>query len=533
MDPILIIAAFIFGSITSRIGLPPLIGYLVAGFILNGMGIEAGDHLERIADVGVTLLLFSIGLKLKLESLAKPEVWGGAMVHMGITVALFGTGMVLLGIAGLPVLRSLNWQTAILVAFALSFSSTVFAVKIFEQKNEMASRHGVIAIGILIVQDIVAVVFLAFSSGKIPSLWAVALIAGLILIRPLLLSFMSKCGHGELLMLFGILMTFAGYESFELVGMKGDLGALVFGVLVASHPKASELAKALLSFKDLFMVGFFLNIGISGSPTMAAAGIAVLLAIVMPVKAALYFGVLSRFRLRARTAFLASMSLANYSEFGLIVASIGVTAGWIEHQWLMILAIALSCTFVMAASINASAHTLYARWSMQLKRFESRERLPDQSVIEIPADLRIIILGIGRLGAAAYDEMHRRFGDVVAGIDFCQETVDRHLQKGRRVFFGDASDSDFWDGIDPSATRIDLIMLTLPDPKASSFAINQLRSRGFKGQVTASVRHEDEISILRAAGIDAAYVLYEEAGVGFADHACRHTNQCPVADQGS
>ncbi len=532
MDPILIIAAFIFGAITSHIGLPPLVGYLVAGFILNGMGIEAGDQLELIADVGVTLLLFSIGLKLRLKSLARPEVWGGSMVHMGITVAIFGTGMVLLGILGLPVLRSLTWQTAFLAAFALSFSSTVFAVKVFEQKNEMASRHGVIAIGILIVQDIVAVIFLAFSSGKIPSLWAVALVAGLILIRPLLLNFMSKCGHGELLMLFGILMTFAGYESFELVGLKGDLGALVFGVLVASHPKASELAKALLGFKDLFLVGFFLNIGISGSPTLAAVGIAVLLAMVMPVKAALYFGVLSRFRLRARTAFLASASLANYSEFGLIVAAIGVGAGWIDQQWLMIIAIALSCTFVMAASINASIHRLYARWAVSLKRFESNTRLPDHAFIENQTDPRIIIFGMGRLGAAAYDEMQRRFGDVVAGVDFCQETVDRHLKKGRRTFFGDASDSDFWEGIDPSATRIDLVMLTLPDPKASRFAIDQLKSRGYRGQITASVRHEDEISILREAGIDAAYVLYEEAGVGFADHACKHTNQCPVADQG-
>ena len=100
---------------------------------------------------------------------------------------------------------------------------------------------------------------------------------------------MARCGHGELLMLFGILMTVAGYSRFELVGLKGDLGALVFGMLLAAHPKASELADRLLGFKDLFLIGFFLNIGISGSPTLTGFVIAFLLALVMPFKDGIVF----------------------------------------------------------------------------------------------------------------------------------------------------------------------------------------------------------------------------------------------------
>ena len=272
MDPILIVAAFIFGALSSRVGLPPLVGYLVAGFVLNSLDVEAGDQLASIADAGVTLLLFSVGLKLKLKNLASPEVWAGATLHMLITVAVFGLAIGLLGTVGLSAIGGLDWKLCLLIAFALSFSSTVFAVKVFEEKREMASRHAVTAIGILIMQDIIAVVFLAISSGKTPSIWAPFWIGALFLIRPLLLRFMSRCGHGELLMLFGILLPAAGYGSFEMVGLKGDLGALVFGMLVAVHPKASELAKALLSFKDLFLVGFFLNIGISGAPSLAAVG---------------------------------------------------------------------------------------------------------------------------------------------------------------------------------------------------------------------------------------------------------------------
>ncbi|WP_419661402.1 KefC: predicted glutathione-regulated potassium-efflux system protein [Desulfosarcina variabilis str. Montpellier] len=531
MDPVLIVAAFVLGSMASRMGLPPLVGYLVAGFVLNGFGIEAGAHLQTIADAGVTLLLFTIGLKLKLKDLASPEVWVGATVHMLCTVALFGAGLGLLGLAGMALLSGLTWAHRLLIAFALSFSSTVFAVKVFEAKKEMASRHAVTAIGILIMQDIVAVVFLAVSSGKVPSPWAIALITGLFVVRPLLLRFMSRCGHGELLMLFGILMPAAGYGGFELVGLKGDLGALVFGMLVATHPKAHELAAALLGFKDLFLVGFFLSIGISSSPTLAAVGVALLLALVMPVKAVLFVGILTRFKLRARTALLASLSLANYSEFGLIVGTIGVAQGWLDKSWLVVLAIALSFTFILAAPANAMAHGLYARWSTGLKRFESRTRLPDEAPLNVDG-ATIAVIGLGGLGTAAYDEMRRRHGDVVVGIDFSRQTVQSHLQHGRRVALGDASDSDFWERINPSAAEIRMVMLTLPDAKASAFAIRQLKARGYGGQIAASVRFEDEVAELKSAGIDAAYVMYQEAGVGFADYVCKHMDHCQLQESG-
>ena len=164
MDPFWVVAAFVFGAASSRIGLPPLVGYLIAGFVLNSFGVEGSETLGKIADAGVTLLLFSIGLKLKLKSLAKHEVWAGATIHMFITVAVFGTGIWILKVSGMPYFHLLSWQTAILIAFALSFSSTVFAVKVLEEKKETPSRHATAAIGILIMQDIIAVVFLAVSA---------------------------------------------------------------------------------------------------------------------------------------------------------------------------------------------------------------------------------------------------------------------------------------------------------------------------------------------------------------------------------
>ena len=532
MDPIWIVAAFVFGTVASRIGLPPLVGYLLAGFVLNGFGISGGETLAEIADAGVTLLLFTIGLKLKIRSLGRPEVWAGSMLHMLITVIVFGVGIWILRAAGTPYFNMLSWSTALMVAFALSFSSTVFAVKVFESKREMPSRHGTTAIGILIMQDIIAVVFLAASTGKVPSAWAAALIVGLFFARPLLTRVISRCGHGELLMLFGILMAALGYGSFELVGLKGDLGALVFGVMLANEPKAPELASRLLGFKDLFLVGFFLNIGLSGSPSLMGFGIGILLVLAMPFKAALFFGLLTRFKLRARTSMLTALSLANYSEFGLIVGSIGVANGWIGGEWLTVIAIALSLTFLIAAPLNSSAHTLYARTSDHLKKYESPERLPEDATIST-GKAEVGILGMGGIGTAAYDEMQRRFGDVVVGVDFCGDTVKEHLGQGRNVLGGDADDSDFWERFDPADSRINLVMLALPVANASVFAVRQLHQRGYKGRVIASVRYEDQVDILEEAGVDAVYSLYQEAGMGFANHACNHVGICAHHDNNS
>lgn len=525
MDPLWIVFAFVFGAAASRVGLPPLVGYLVAGFALNRFGIQGGESLAAIADAGVTLLLFTIGLKLKLRSLARPEVWAGASAHMLVTVAVFGLGLGLLAAAEMPFLRTLDRSAVLLIAFALSFSSTVFAVKVFEAKQEMPSRHAGTAIGILIMQDLFAVVFLAASTGKLPSPWAAALVAAVVVLRRLPGWLVSRCGHGELLMLFGILMAAAGYGSFEMVGLKGDLGALVFGMLLAPVPQADELAGRLLGFKDLFLVGFFLNIGIAGQPTLAAFGVAFLLALAVPFKAALFFGLLTRFRLRARTALLATLSLSNYSEFGLIVGAVGASKGWIGGEWLMILAMALSLTFILAAPLNAAAHRLYARLAPRLRRFETGRRLPEDAPIDT-GRATIGIVGMGGVGASAYDEMHRRHGDVVIGMDFSIETVLRHRRKGRRVVHGDAADSDFWERFDPGESRIRLVMLALPDPRTGEFAVRQLQQRGYTGEIVASVRYEDEIRALEAAGIDAAYSLYEEAGVGFANHVCARIGYC-------
>ena len=522
MEALSIIIAFVLGFLARQVGLPPLVGYLVAGFLLKASGAEGSALIVELRDVGVILLLFSIGLKLKLRSLIRPEIWAGATIHMLITVIVFGLGIFLLAVAGLSKFAALDLKLSLLIAFALSFSSTVFAVKVLEEKAEMYSMHGRVAIGILIMQDIIAVVFITASTGKLPSAWALLVPVVLFAVRPLLFRIMDRCGHGELMILFGLMLSMVmGADGFELVGLKPDLGALILGMLAASHPKASELADALFSFKELFLVGFFLSIGLSGLPDLEAVGIAALLVLVTPFKVALFFFLLSRFKLRARTALLGSFSLANYSEFGLIVGAIGVANGWMSSEWLIVIAIALSATFVLASPLNAAAHNIYSRFCERLKPYETKTRHPDDQPID-PGDAEIVIFGMGRVGTGAYDFLREHYSDVVIGCDSDPLVMKMHQEEGRNVFQGDPTDHDFWERSavgtpDQQEDKIRLAMLAMPKYAANLEAAKLIIQFGYEGLIAASARFEDEVTALKEAGAHFVYNFYNDAGTGLAE----------------
>jgi predicted Kef-type K+ transport protein len=532
VDPLWLLVAFILGFAATRVGLPPLVGYLIAGFVLKAMGVEGSETIDEIADLGVMLLLFSIGLKLRIKTLLRAEIWAGASLHMLITIVVFGCGTYLLSMIGFSVFGDLDFKLAILIAFALSFSSTVFAVKVLEERGEMASMHGRTSIGILIMQDIFAVLFLTFSTGKLPSVWALAVPVVLFGIRPIITAILDRCGHRELLLLSAFLLALGlGAGGFEWVGLKPDLGALVIGILVSTHPKAKELADVLLSFKDLFLVAFFLTIGLSGTPNLESFGIALLLVILVVFKVLLFILLLTRFRLRARTSFLTSLSLANYSEFGLVVSYVGVRSGWLGSEWLIIIAIALSISFILASPLNAFAHTICARLDQRMKSFETRERLPDDQPVD-PGDAQVFIFGMGRIGTGAYEYMRKRFGKKVLGLDYDPEVVRQHTDAGRNVIQDDATDPDFWERVKMGARKTvgGMVLLSMKSHAANMYAAKRLAESKYVGIIAAIAEFEDELEELKSVGVHAAFNFYAEAGSGFAEHICS-TMACDIEPQ--
>ncbi|MEO2266294.1 cation:proton antiporter family protein [Pseudoalteromonas pernae] len=516
MELIFFAVAFVCGFIAFQVKLPPMVGFLLAGFVLHWAGYKTTDLLNNIADLGITLLLFSIGLKLKVSSLMKVQVWAPASAHIIISTALFGGLLLLLGALTLPLFVELNWQTALLLGFAFSFSSTVFAVKVLEDRGEMASLHGKISIGILVMQDIFAVLFLVASTGKLPNYWALALLALLPLMRPVMFWILNRSKHGELLPLFGFFFALvAGYHAFEFAGIKGDLGALILGMLFASHKKASELAKSLLSFKDILLVGFFLTIGLNADLTFNAVIAALLIVSVLGIKVALYYVLTNAAKLRARTSLLSAFTLANYSEFGLIVCAVAASSGWVSPQWLAVVAAAVAITFIIASPLNARSNELYVKMENWLLRFESDTRLAE----ELPVNLhntRIVIFGMGRIGTGAYETIAGSFPDAVAGIDIKPEVVEKHVKRGRRVLTADATDPDFWQRLNHS--DVEMVMLAMPKHNQNIFALQQLKASGYAGQVTAIANYPDQQKELKELGVNSTYNFYLEAGSGFAEH---------------
>jgi predicted Kef-type K+ transport protein len=508
LEVLIITFAFTFGLAVKQLGLPPLVGFLAAGFALNawgpGLGLpsETGSILKYVAHLGVLLLLFTVGLKLRLRSLVQPEVVGGGLVHFAIScLVLTPAFLVLLGI---------DLRTALLLAIALAFSSTVLAAKVLEAKRELRAFHGRVTIGILIIQDLIALAVLSLFGDHNPSPFAIGLLA-LPLIRPLVHKLLDLSGHDELLVLMGMLLALVvGGMGFETLGLSSELGALAMGMLLADHKRTQELSNALWSLKEVFLVGFFLQIGLTGLPDVPSLLFALAMGVLLPLKGLLFFALLILFGLRARNAFLSALSLSCYSEFGLIVAAT------LLPEWIVPLAIAVAASFLVSAPLNRVSNRLFERYGTGLVRFERSERHPDDQPVSL-GDAEILIMGLGRTGSAAYDFLANQESKIIA-LDADPAKVAAHARVGRNVLYADAEDPGFWSDVDISGLKG--VVLAMNYHESKMFATRQLRKYGFTGPIIAHTMFAEEAEQIKAAGANEAYLTMSEAGVGVGQHLC-------------
>lgn len=515
MDFIWILFAFICGIAAKTVSLPPSIGYLLAGFLLHFIGFQADDTITELANLGITLMLFTIGLKLNINDLIKTEVWAGSLTHTSLWILIGTILFKLFLLMSITLFSDLTLSTSLIIVFALSFSSTVCVVKLLEDHGELKTRHGKLAVSILVMQDVIAVLFLVAATGKFPSYWAGLLLLSF-LIKPLIYKLIDNVGHGELIPLTGFFLAFGSYELFELVNIKGDLGALLIGMFFASHNKASEISKSLLSFKDLFLIGFFLSIGFTALPTWEMLGIAVILTLLLPLKFILFYFLFLKLRLRGRTAYLSALILSNFSEFGLIVASLSTKEGWLPKEWLVILSLAVTLSFIMTNILYNYAHVFFARYKSGIKRFEHNKKLKEDNFIQ-PCDAPIVIIGMGRVGMGAYTALAEQVPHLIWGLDADKNKVTWLNKNNIRAFNGDAEDSDFWENI--QLERLELILLALPSVQDIMNITTQLKAANYHGKIAAIARFDDEREKLQEFGVDKVFNFYNEAGVGFANES--------------
>lgn len=508
--------AFLFGLILKRVGLPPMVGFLLAGFVFNGFGFEAPAGLDIIAQLGVTLLLFSIGLKLDFKSLANNEIWGVSLAHIALSTCFYAAVLWLVQLLFPSPIFAVSPPVVVLLAFAFSFSSTVYAVKVLEDRGDMHAFYGKVAIGILVMQDIFAVIFLTVSEAQYPSVWALSLLL-LPYFRKILFKLLDAAGHGELLVLSGLFFALgAGYEYFTAIGIKGDLGALVLGALLASHPKAGDLSKSLFSFKELMLVGFFLAIGLQGLPTPSMIFVSLLLCALLPFKTFFYFMILEFFGLRSRTSLFVSINLATYSEFALIVAALSVTKGWLPVDWLIIMAICVSVSFALSAPFSIKTEQIYKRYKGFWNIFQQAAPHPRDQLIQT-GEARVLMIGMGRVGCGTYDKLSPSFENKVIGIDHNAQRVKQQRELGRYVVHGDATDSDFWGKL-KAGTTLELIVLAMPNHRSNIYAAQQITASGLVCSVVAIAKYSSEVNELAELGVP-AFNIYSEAGSSLANHA--------------
>ncbi|WP_105318269.1 cation:proton antiporter family protein [Thermus tenuipuniceus] len=494
MEALWVAAAFTLGLLASRLGLPPLVGYLGAGFALRGIGLRETEFLHHAAEIGVLLLLFTVGLKLRFQDLLEPRILGTGGLHLVLFAFL---AFVLLG--NLP------------LALALAFSSTVLVAKVLEDKKELTTYHGRLSVGILVLQDLVAVGLITLYGENQISPWV-----GLVLLLPLLRFavawLLEKSGHDELLVLFGLGLALLGGEGFRQMGLSPELGALIMGIFLSGHEKGGEMAKGLWSLKEAFLVAFFLDIGLREGLQGVEPGMVLSFLLLALVKAPLFFTLFLLFGLRARTAFVSGMYLGNYSEFALIVGVVLERAGLLSHS-LSTLALLVALSMAISAPLARYSHSLYKRLEARLLPLERKGRHPDQEPERLEG-ATVLIVGMGRTGGAVYRILEAK-GERPVGLDADPEKVARHQAKGRKVLYGDAEDPELWERLD--LTGLKAVVLALPDLEAKVLAARWLKERDFKGVLAATSFHLEEDPILEAAGVSLLFHPFREAGERLAE----------------
>lgn len=502
MELIWISTAYLTGLVASRLSFPPLVGYLLAGYALHSLQITPLPNLGHLADMGIELLLFSVGLKLKPRSLIRREV-----------LSVGGLHLLLMAVISALVFFWLDKRITggLVLGISLAFSSTVLAIKVLEDNGELSTFHGREVMSILILQDLVAVALLAYADGKQPTPWALILLL-IPLLRPLAHRLLSASQASELKMLLGVSLALAGGVLAESVGITADIGALLTGIMLAAHPKVDELANRLWSLKELFLVAFFLQIGLAELPNRDQALNALALLALLPLQGLLFFGLFVLVGLRARTAFISSLALMTYSEFALITTGAVVKAELLAVEWQSIISLAVAGSLAVAAPLNRFSHRLFTFAEPVLVRFEKKSGHPDR----LPESFGVaewLVIGMGRTGVAAYKALSKQNQRVV-GLDADPTVLENLLADGRRVVYGDAEDSELWGGL--PLERLKGIIVTVPAFEVRAIAIGQLKKRGFSGQIgTICYHHEEEIQFNRL-GVDFVIHPLVEAGTQLA-----------------
>jgi Kef-type K+ transport system membrane component KefB len=528
---LLVLAAGV-GLVGTMLRQPLIVSFIAVGILAgpSGLGIARSDEfIDLFAQLGIAILLFLVGLKLDLKLVRN---LGAVALTTGLGQVAFtsGIGFFICLALGLDVL------TSIYVAVALTFSSTIIIVKLLSDKREIDALHGRIALGFLIVQDIVVVFAMVALSAlgvgaaaESPVRDVVMVLAAGLALLGLVGIFVRWLADPLVLRLARapeLLVTFAiGWAALlaalgDYLGLGKEIGGLLAGVSLASTPLRESIATRLASLRDFLILFFFLGLGSRlelGLLDQEVGSAIVLSLFVLIGNPLIVLVIMGAMGYRKRTGFLAGLTVAQISEFSLIFMAMGLAIGHVDASALGLVTLVGLITIAMSTYMITYSHRLYAWLEPLLGPFERdiphREHVEDDRAAGRSYD--VVLFGLGRYGSAIAQRLLDQ-GVRVLGVDFDPEIISRWRDRPLAVIYGDATDPEFAAHLPlrgvkwvVSAVPEHQTGLTREEPRVA--LIQSLRLAGYAGRIAVAAQRSGDVPALHAAGADIVLLPFQDA----------------------
>ncbi len=517
--------AGVLGALGTALKQPLIISYIAAGIFVGPAVLgwaTAASQVELMASIGIAVLLFVVGLKLDIGLISSV---GPVALATGLGQVAFTSGV------GFLIALALGFDTvaAVYVAVALTFSSTIIIVKLLSDKREIDSLHGRIAVGFLIVQDIVVVITMivlsAFAGNEgvdlTTSLLRVAAMgAAFVIVIALLMRFVIPpvlervARSPELLVMGAVAWAIALAALGDGLGFSKEVGAFLAGVSLASTKFREAIASRLVSLRDFLLLFFFIDLGTKldvgslGDQIVPAGIFSVFVLVGNPLIVVAIMGFMGY---RRRTGFLAGLTVAQISEFSLILGALGVTLGHIGTDTLSLITVVGIVTIALSTYMILYSHVLYGRLEGPLRVFERdtpfREIATEEGDVG-PVHVDAIVFGLGRFGARISAGLVDR-GYRVLGVDFDPAAIREARKRGLPTQYGDAEDPELTGTLPLQQAK--WIVSTTPLVDVGLALLHALREHGYTGKVILTAHTDSDADRLRAGGADLVLLPFVDA----------------------
>ena len=504
---LILLVAAVVGFLANLLRQPLIVAYIFVGVLLGpaflGL-VSSGDEIELLAKLGIAILLFLVGLKLDLALIKST----------GVVALATGVGQVVFtSLIGFLIVLALGfeWIPALYIAVALTFSSTIIIVKLLSDKRELDQLHGQIAVGFLIVQDILVIVAMVVivslgtpggDSGQ-TSLWftllgsvvflaAVAVLAKFVV--PRLLGWLAR--SQELTLLFGVgwAMSLAAVSQF--LGLSMEIGAFVAGVALASTPFRESLSARMVSLRDIMILFFFIQLGSSLTFDDAAAQLwpAVLLSLFVlignPIIVMIIMGVMGY---RSQVSFKAGLAVAQISEFSLILIALGFSLGQVDQGVLSLVTLVGVITITLSTYFILYSEQMYRAMAPALRIFERKDAASgiNEEALAHPYDA--IVIGVGRLGSSVVAGLQAKNAQLLI-VDQDPRALKHISREGVETLFGDVSDPEFASSL--PINEADAVICTVHDRSTNLVLLETLTRYGYTGRICLTAMDEPTAKML-------------------------------------